>query len=96
MEVLVVGGASYIGSHMVKMLGPHGHSNVTFENLSSGKKDKVPSGESIVGALADSDALDRLFYQNKFDAVSHFASYIEVNESIQDPLKDYKKTWYLL
>ena len=90
MEILVVGGAGYIGSHMVKMLGSHGHTTVTFDNLSSGQKDKVTSGEIIVGDLADSDALDRLFYENKFDAVMHFASSIEVNESIQNPLKYYE------
>jgi UDP-glucose 4-epimerase len=90
MKILVVGGAGYVGSHMVKMLGESGHEAVTLDNLSSGQKDKVTSGKIILGDLADTNTLDRLFYENKFDAVMHFASFIEVSESIQNPLKYYE------
>lgn len=90
MKILVVGGAGYIGSHMVKMLKCHGHSTVTFDNLSNGKREKVVSGDIVIGDLADLSTLISLFSKNKFDAVMHFASCIDVNESIQNPLKYYE------
>ena len=89
MKVLVVGGAGYIGSHMVKMLGSHGHETVTLDNLSSGSINRATQGEFVFGDLADLEKLDHLFDGNTFDAVMHFASHIEVGESIKNPLKYY-------
>jgi UDP-glucose 4-epimerase len=82
MKILVVGGAGYIGSHMVKMLGQKGHEVVTFDNLSKGYRDAVLSGEFVEGDLADSSQLEKLFSSHKFDGVMHFASFIEVGESV--------------
>jgi UDP-glucose 4-epimerase len=85
MKVLVVGGAGYIGSHMVKMLLAEGHQVVVFDNLSSGHRDAVLGGEFVFGDLADTVALDNLFVQHQPQAVMHFASFIQVGESVRRP-----------
>ncbi|NWG87680.1 MAG: UDP-glucose 4-epimerase GalE [Hydrogenophilaceae bacterium] len=85
MRVLVVGGAGYIGSHMVWLLGQRGMEVVTLDNLSAGHHDAVIAGEFVLGDIADRPLLDRLFGQRRFDAVMHFASFIQVGESMRDP-----------
>lgn len=90
MKVLVVGGAGYIGSHMVKMLGEHGHQVLTFDNLSGGHRDALLGGELVQADLADRAALDAVFAGRQFDAVMHFASFIQVGESVQLPDKYYR------
>lgn len=89
-KVLVVGGAGYIGSHMVWYLGQLGVEVVTFDDLSSGHRDAVLHGEFVQGNMADRVALDALFGRHDFDAVMHFASFIQVGESVQDPAKYYR------
>jgi len=89
LRLLVVGGAGYIGSHMVKHLLRRGCDVVTFDNLSTGHRDAVLGGEFVLGDLADRDALDALFTQYQFDAVFHFASFIQVGESVKEPAKYY-------
>jgi len=90
LKILVVGGAGYIGSHMVKRLGEAGVEVVTLDNLSSGHRDAVTCGEFVQGDIADRTLLDSLFARRSFDAVMHFASHIEVGESIRLPLKYYR------
>ena len=90
MKVLVVGGAGYIGSHMVKMLSLAGHDVVTLDNLSNGYKDAVKYGEFIEGDIADAELLNSLFSKTAFDGVMHFASYIQVGESVEKPSMYYK------
>lgn len=85
MKVLVVGGAGYIGSHMVKMLLANGHEVVTFDNLSGGHRDAVLGGKFVFGDLADTEALDKVFTEYKPQAVMHFASFIQVGESVRRP-----------
>jgi UDP-glucose 4-epimerase len=87
--LLVVGGAGYIGSHMVKRLLRQGCDVVTFDNISTGHRDAVLGGEFVLGDLADRDALDALFSQHAFNAVFHFASFIQVGESVKEPAKYY-------
>ena len=58
MKVLVVGGAGYIGSHMVKMLSLAGHDVVTLDNLSNGYEDAVKYGEFVNGDIADAELLN--------------------------------------
>ncbi|MGX8882588.1 UDP-glucose 4-epimerase GalE [Methylovorus sp. SPW-M1] len=89
MKVLVVGGAGYIGSHMVKMLLSEGHDVITFDNLSSGYRDAVVGGTFVEADLADKAALDEVFVKHTPDAVMHFASYIQVGESVRHPDKYY-------
>jgi len=88
--MLVVGGAGYIGSHMVKMLSLAGHDVVTLDNLSNGYKDAVKYGDFIEGDIADAELLNSLFSKTVFDGVMHFASYIQVSESVEKPSMYYK------
>jgi UDP-glucose 4-epimerase len=90
MNVLVVGGAGYIGSHMVKFLGGKGCSVTVLDNLSSGHRDAVLHGKLIEGDLADCEFLDQLFDEQSFDVVMHFASSILVGESVSEPSKYYR------
>jgi UDP-glucose 4-epimerase len=89
MKILVVGGAGYIGSHMVKRLMRGGHEVVTLDDLSTGYRDAVLGGGFIQGSIADRALLDRLFSEQRFEAVFHFASFILVGESVTDPAKYY-------
>ncbi len=93
MKVLVVGGAGYIGSHMVKLLGKQGCQVTVFDNLSFGHADAVLFGDLIVGDLADTEALEQLFTTQSFDVVMHFASSILVGESVVDPAKYYRNNF---
>ena len=88
-NILVVGGAGYIGSHMVWLLGQRGVSVVTLDNLSAGHSDAVLYGELVVGDMADRALLDRVLSSRRFDAVMHFASCIQVGESVMDPARYY-------
>jgi len=90
MKILVVGGAGYIGSHMVKHLLAVGNEVTTLDNLSKGYRDAVTGGTFVEGDLADLEQLEQLFASNAFDAVMHFASFIEVAESMQEPDKYYR------
>lgn len=90
MTILVVGGAGYIGSHMVKMLLANGYQVVTLDNLSGGYRDAVLGGDFVFGDIADRQGLDRLFSGYTFDGVMHFASFIQVGESVNDPSKYYQ------
>jgi UDP-glucose 4-epimerase len=88
-NILVVGGAGYIGSHMVKMLLASGAEVVTLDDLSKGRRDAVLDGDFIEGSLGDKAVLQDVFNSHEFDAVMHFASFIEVGESVRDPRKYY-------
>ncbi len=85
MKVLVVGGAGYIGSHMVKLLLEAGHETSTLDSLVSGHRDAVVGGELFKVDLGDVEALARVFESRPFDAVMHFASFIQVGESVRKP-----------
>ena len=88
-KVLVTGGAGYIGSHTVKLLRDQGYEVVVLDNLSTGRKEAVKDCKLIVGDLGDRQLLDKIFSEEKFDTVIHFAASIEVEESVADPAKYY-------
>ena len=90
MRVLVTGGAGYIGSHVVKLLGERGYEVLTYDNLSTGHDWAVLYGRLVVGDLAYKDKLREVFGEFKPDAVMHFAAYIVVPESVKEPLKYYR------
>ena len=90
MKVLVVGGAGYIGSQMVLMLHEQGHQVVVLDDLSAGHREAVLGGEFVEGSIADTALLDRLFVAHRFDGVMHFASFIQVGESVIEPSKYYR------
>ena len=83
-RVLVTGGAGYIGSHVVLALGQAGCDVLTYDNLSTGNRDAVLSGDLVVGDLADRDLLSETLADFRPDAVMHFAASIEVGESVTD------------
>ncbi len=90
MKILVNGGAGYIGSHVVKLLGEQGGHEITVvDNFVTGFKDAVLYGDLVELDLSDYDAVDKLFEEKKFDAVIHFAASLVVPESVEDPLKYY-------
>ena len=89
MRILLVGGAGYIGSHMIKCLGQLGCAVTTLDNLSSGHRDAVICGDFVHGDLADQVLLANVLKPGRFDAVMHFASFIQVSESVQQPAKYY-------
>lgn len=89
--ILVVGGAGYIGSQMVKQLLATGNYHVvTLDNLSHGYRDAIIGGDFVLGDLADRTGLDHLLADYQFDGIIHFASFIEVGESMQQPGKYYQ------
>ena len=89
-NVLVTGGAGYIGSHVVKLLGEQGYNVVTFDNLSTGFRNAVLYGEFIEGDLSNHKLLDDTIKNFNIDAVMHFAGSIVVPESVENPIKYYK------
>ncbi|MCK5394502.1 MAG: UDP-glucose 4-epimerase GalE [Gammaproteobacteria bacterium] len=85
MKILIVGGAGYIGSHMVKQLAKAGNDVITLDNLSYGYRDAVKYGEFVEGDLGDNEVLDAIFQPGDIDAVMHFAGFIQVGESVTNP-----------
>ena len=90
MKVLVTGGAGYIGSHMLGALHDENYEVVCFDNLSTGHRDLARCENFIEGDLADKTLLNKVFKNNNFDAVVHFAASSQVGESIDDPGKYYR------
>ena len=88
--ILVVGGAGYIGSHMVKYLRRHGFAAVVADDLSSGHREAVLGAPLHVGDIGDAGFVDALLGEVKPAAVMHFASFIQVGESVTDPAKYYR------
>jgi len=88
-KLLVVGGCGYIGSHMVKYLLEADYQVVVLDDLSAGDGSSLLGGELVVGDCGDRSLLLELFDQHRFDGVLHFASLIQVGESMIDPAKYY-------
>ena len=86
---LIVGGAGYIGSHMVKHLASHGHDVVVLDDLSTGHRKSVVAGKFIQGDLGDQDLIEEIFSTLKIDCVMHFAAFSLVGESVKIPLTYY-------
>ncbi len=92
MKVLITGGAGYIGGTVATLLAQNGHNPVIFDNLSHGRRELLPPGiEFVQGDLADRASLESIFApvhesnHHPFDAVLHFAAYIEAGESMLHP-----------
>jgi UDP-glucose 4-epimerase len=86
MNILVTGGAGYVGSHCVEELCEAGESVVVFDNLYYGHREAVhPKAEFIQGDLKDADVVERVFAERPFDAVMHFASHTLPGESMEQP-----------
>jgi len=90
MNLLITGGAGYIGSHVARQLSEQGDSVTVFDNLSTGSREALLYSEKLIHAdLADEKALTEAVSNGRFDAVLHFAASIVVPESVSDPLKYY-------
>lgn len=94
MKVLVTGGAGYIGSHMVKLLRRAGADVVVFDSLEGGFREAVGTTELCEGNINNRDDLRKAFSRRTFDAVMHFASLIQVGESVREPSKYYRTNLY--
>ncbi len=90
MNVLVVGGAGYIGSHACRHLLDAGHGVWVYDNLSRGHRQSVPDGLLIEGEAADREKLVSVMRGKGIDAVMHFAAFALVNESVNDPALYYR------
>ncbi|WP_298977063.1 UDP-glucose 4-epimerase GalE [uncultured Campylobacter sp.] len=96
MKILITGGAGYIGSHVAKaLLEANRHDVVILDNLCKGSMRaiealrKIGEFEFVQESLENIPAIEELFKREKFDAIIHFAAFIEVFESTQNPLKYY-------
>jgi UDP-glucose 4-epimerase len=90
MNVLVVGGAGYIGSHCVRQLSAAGHRPVVLDNFAYGHRGALASGLTLhEGDLGDEAFVKRVLTDEKIDVVMHFAAFCYVGESVTDPLKYY-------
>lgn len=88
MTVLVTGGAGYIGSHVVEMLIEEGFDVVVFDNLSAGHRQAIHKDAKLVqGDLLNKNDLASLFETHEFEGIMHFASHINVGESMENPFK---------
>ncbi len=88
-NILVVGGAGYIGSHTVKQLHQQGYTPIVLDNLSKGHKEALdaisPDITFYKGDLGDTDLLNQIFKAHHIDTVMHFAAMIEVGASVHHP-----------
>ena len=90
LNVLVTGGAGYIGSHAVLVLKDAGQIPVVIDNLATGFRWAVPDDVAFFeGDIADSEMVGRIITDSRIDAVMHFAGSVVVPESVENPLKYY-------
>lgn len=88
-QVLVTGGAGYIGSHVVRKLGDAGYDVITYDNGSTGFAERLTCGRLILGDVSDYKKLRQVFHDYDIDSVLHFAASIVVPDSIKSPLAYY-------
>ena len=92
-NILVTGGAGYIGSHVAKALARASFIPVTFDNLGNGRREAVKWGPLIEGDLADAGLVARVLEAHAIKAVIHLAGFIEVGESMHDPARFYRNNF---
>ena len=90
MDILVVGGAGYIGSYMCKYLSKQGYQPVVLDNLVYGHREAVKWGPLFEGSMSDTALLDHIFSTHQIGAVMHFAAFCHVGESVTAPAKYYQ------
>ena len=88
-HILVTGGAGYIGSHVVKLLGERGENIVVLDNLYTGNEEAVLFGHFVHGDTGDKELVSQVLKDYNVDTVMHFAAHTIVPESVEDPLKYY-------
>jgi UDP-glucose 4-epimerase len=90
MNVLLTGGAGYIGSHVVRALAAAGHTPVAYDSLVKGHRAAVGDAAFVEADVADREALVRAMADHDIDAVIHLAAFIEAGESVQQPDKYFR------
>ena len=89
-NILVTGGAGYIGSHVIAQLLETDHNIVIIDNLSTGRKESILGGKLYVGDIGDSKLVSKILSDERIELVMNFASSILVPESVRDPFKYYE------
>jgi UDP-glucose 4-epimerase len=90
MNILVTGGAGYVGSHAVRHFLEHGDKVWVYDNLAFGHEAAVPADRLIVADLGERERLLSVLKEKRIEAVVHFAAYAYVGESVEEPLKYYR------
>lgn len=88
--ILVTGGAGYIGSHVVKLLGERSENVVVLDDLSTGFEQSILHGTFVQGNTGDQELVNNILKQHNIESVLHFAAHTIVPESVENPLKYYK------
>jgi UDP-glucose-4-epimerase GalE len=88
--VLVTGGAGYIGSHAAKALSRAGYHVVVFDNLAAGHRQAARYGDFVQGDIGDTGAVAAALKRHACFAVMHFAAFLDVGESVREPLRYYR------
>lgn len=95
MNVLVTGGAGYIGSITTEELLKQGHKVVVLDNLSRGHRQAVaPEATFIQAGLDNPQALEEILHHHRIEAVMHLAAFTSVEQSMAEPGKYFKTTWF--
>ena len=93
-NLLITGGAGFIGSHFCKYAKQNGYNVIVYDNLSTSKKDSIKYGDFIEGDIRDQKLLENVFKKYNPISVIHFAAFSQVGESIKDPYKYYSNNVY--
>lgn len=86
----MTGGAGYIGSHACKALAQAGYEVVVYDNLIAGHREAVKWGTLVEGDITDLAAVRRALREHRINAVMHFAAFLDVGESVREPVKYYR------
>ena len=88
MEVLITGGAGYIGSHVALSLLDLGYKVTIIDDLSTGNENLIPAKSEFVNCnINESEKIENLIMKKKFDGIMHFAGFVKVEESVEYPKK---------
>lgn len=93
-KVLLTGGCGYVGSHVVHLLLEKGYECTIYDNLVTGHTQATGNVEVICGDVGDGKRLDEIFSNRKFDAIIHFAGFIEAGESMENPAKYFENNLF--
>ena len=97
MKILLTGGAGYIGSHVLISILENKHDVVVIDDLSTGNKSLIPENIRLINAnINDSEKISTLLLEENFDLLLHFAGFIKVEESVQNPDKYFKNNCWIV